>query len=110
MAGTFVVAKAKNGKFRFSLKATNKQVVLTSQLYTARSSALRGVESIRKNVVVDARFLLKTARDGSPYFVLMGRNGQVIGTSETYKSTAAMRKGIASVRANARSAKVVDEA
>ena len=109
MAGTFVIAKARNGKFRFNLKATNKQVVLTSQLYTARASALRGIESARKNVVVDARFLLKTAKDGSPYFVLLARNGQVIGTSETYKSTAAMKKGIASVRANATSAKVVDE-
>lgn len=109
MAGTFVVVKARNGKFRFNLMATNKQVVLTSEFYTAKPSALRGVESVRKNVAVDARFLRKTAKDGSPYFVLMATNGQVIGTSEMYKSAAAMEKGIASVRANALAAKLVDE-
>jgi uncharacterized protein YegP (UPF0339 family) len=50
----------------------------------------------------------KTAKDGSRYFTLTATNGQVIGTSETYSSAAAMENGIASVKANAPCATVID--
>ena len=71
MGSQFIVATSRNRKFRVYLTATNRDVVLTGQVYTAKPSALRGVESIRTNVAIDSRFLLKTAKDGSPYFVLL---------------------------------------
>ena len=109
MPATFEIVKARNGKFRFNLKAVNKQVILTSELYVAKAGALKAIESVRRNATEPARFLTKTAKDGSPYFVLLARNGQVVGTSEMYKTVRAMGHGIASVRANAPRAKVVDE-
>ncbi len=109
MAATFVVSKGRTGKFRFNLLASNKQVILTSESYAAKASALNGVESVRKNAALDERFERKTAKDGSVYFVLLSRNGQVIGTSQMYKSGAGAAKGIASVKANAPSAKLVED-
>ncbi len=110
MAGSFVVEKGSTGKFRFNLRAGNNQVILTSEAYETKASALAGVESVRKNSQSDARFTRKTAKNGSPYFVLTSTNGQVIGTSETYSSTAAMENGIKSVATNAPTAAVVDNA
>ncbi|MCV5334869.1 YegP family protein, partial [Escherichia coli] len=77
---------AKNGKVHFNLKASNGQVILSSETYDSRKSAENGIESVRKNSQVDARFERKTAKDGSAYFVLKAANGEPIGKSEMYKS------------------------
>ena len=81
MAGKFEISKRKNGEFQFNLKAANGQVILTSEGYKARDSALNGIESVRTNSQDDGRFERLTAKDGSPYFVLKAGNGQVIGHS-----------------------------
>ena len=44
----FVVRKGKTGLFRFNLVGPNGKVIATSQAYQSRSSALRGIESVRK--------------------------------------------------------------
>jgi len=49
MAGKFVVKKSQNGKFRFNLLASNGQVIATSETYESKTSALNGVESVRKH-------------------------------------------------------------
>ena len=49
MAGKFVLKKNAKGKFHFNLVATNGQVIATSETYEAKPSALKGIESVRKN-------------------------------------------------------------
>lgn len=48
MAGKFEVKGGASGKFRFNLKASNGQVILTSQSYAEKRSALAGAESVRR--------------------------------------------------------------
>jgi len=45
----FEVKEAKNGKFHFNLKATNGQVIGTSQMYSSESGAKNGTQSVAKN-------------------------------------------------------------
>lgn len=45
----FEVYADKAGEFRFRLKATNGQVIATSEGYKAIASCLNGIESIKKN-------------------------------------------------------------
>jgi uncharacterized protein len=108
MAGQFELKKSDSGKFMFNLKSGNGRVILTSQRYQTKSSAQAGIESVKKHASDDANFERKTSAGGQPYFVLKAVNTQVVGQSEMYSSTAAMEKGIASVKANAATAKVVD--
>jgi len=108
MAGSFVIEKGSTGKFHFNLRAANNEIILTSETYEAKASAENGIASVRTNSQDDARFTRKTATDGSPYFVLTATNGQVIGASEMYSSTAARDNGIKSVATNAPSAVIVD--
>lgn len=109
MPGTFVIQKGSKDAVRFNLRAGNNQVILTSESYSTKASALTGIESVRKNSQDDARFTRKKAKDGSAYFVLTAKNGETIGKSEMYTSTAGMENGIKSVAANAPGAKVVDK-
>ena len=92
--------KRSGDQYMFNLKAGNHEVILTSERYTTKASAQDGIASVRQNSPVDARYQLKTASDGSPFFALTGANGQVIGRSEMYSTAAARDKGVASVKAN----------
>ena len=47
----FEVYEDKGGEFRFRLKATNGQVIATSEGYKAKASCLNGIESVKKNAV-----------------------------------------------------------
>ena len=108
MAGQFEVKQSDNGQFMFNLNAPNGQVILTSELYQAKASAKKGIESVRKHAADDAHFERRTSSGGKPYFVLKAANHQIVGTSEIYSSVTVMDKGIVSVKANAPSAPVVD--
>ncbi len=108
MAGNFVINKATDGRFYFHLKAANGQIILSSQMYTAKNSAENGVESVRTNATDDANFERLTDANGKPYFVLKAANAQVIGTSQMYSSPAEMENGIASVKTNAADAALRD--
>jgi len=108
MPGYYEIISAAGSQFRFNLKADNHLVILTSESYSSKQSAQAGIESVRKNSADDARYQRKTAKDNSPYFVLVAANGEVIGQSQMYSSTSTMESGIASVKANAPSATVKD--
>jgi uncharacterized protein YegP (UPF0339 family) len=93
----------------FNLKATNGQVILTSERYKSKQAAQDGIESVRKNSADDKRFERLQAKDGSPYFNLTATNGQTIGRSEMYKSVASRDAGIESVKKNGPGATLKDE-
>jgi len=109
MAGKFVCTKSKDGQDKFVLKATNGQVILTSERYKSAKSCANGIESVRKNSQDENRFEVKEAKDGRTYFVLKAANGQAIGKSQMYKSTSGCSNGIKSVAENAPDAEVVHE-
>ena len=108
MPGKFEVFEDKGGKFRFRLKAANGQIILASQGYKSKDSAMSGIESVRKNAASDAQFERKESK-GQFMFNLKATNGQVIGTSERYTTAAACENGIQSVMKNALGANVEDQ-
>jgi uncharacterized protein YegP (UPF0339 family) len=110
MAGKFELNTSSNGKFFFNLKASNGQIILSSEMYESKSAAENGIESVKKNAADDARYDRLTSKNGDPYFVLKAANGQQIGRSETYKSAAAMENGIESVKKNAPDAQIAETA
>jgi len=106
--GKFEIKKDRSGQFRFNLKASNGQVILSSEAYKTKAACENGIASVKKNCKSDKCFDTKVAKNGKPYFNLKSTNGQVIGASQMYASNATMRNGIASVKNNAPKAKVVD--
>ncbi len=43
MAAKFVVKKGTTGKFRFSLRASNGEVIATSETYNTKAAALKAL-------------------------------------------------------------------
>ena len=109
MPGKFELYKDKAGEFRFRLKAGNGEIILASEGYKQKASAMNGIESVRKNAQHDARFERMEPSSGKPRFNLKASNGQVIGTSESYSSASARDNGIKSVMKNAPDAKLDDQ-
>jgi uncharacterized protein YegP (UPF0339 family) len=108
MAGKYVVKTAKNGKVFFSLKASNGQIILSSEMYDTRKAADAGIESIKRNAGNESRFERKKSSKGEDYFVLKASNGEPIGKSEMYSSARSMESGIASVIKNGPDAPVTE--
>lgn len=104
----FEITKRKNGEFQFNLKATNGEIILTSEGYVAKDSCKKGIESVRRNSQMDSRYEMNNSKDGKFYFTLKAANGKVVGVSETYENEANRKKGMASLKKNAPNASLSD--
>lgn len=108
MAGKFEIYADKAGEFRFRLKASNGQIVLSSEGYKSKASAMKGAESVQTNCEDEGNYDRTTTGGGQFRFNLKAKNRQVIGTSQSYASEATRDKGIASVSLAAKGAPIVE--
>ena len=108
MAANFELTKSSTGKLRFNLLAANKRVVLASESYGTRAAAVAGIASVRKNAALRERFERRVARNGKTYFVLLARNGEIIGQSQMYAHPTSCYVGIRSVMGNAAKAALLE--
>lgn len=120
--GKFVVKETNTG-VKFDLKAGNGEVIATSEVYSSKAACEKGIESVKKNAAVanvedqtvegfatekNPKFEVYADKAGEFRFRLKATNGQVIATSEGYKSKSGCMNGIESVKKNAPEAEVVD--
>ena len=110
MTGWFELSKSTDGQFRFVLKAGNAETILTSELYTTKTSAGNGIASVQANSALDARYDKNEAKNGKFYFNLKAANHQIVGTSQMYQSASGRDNGIASVKTNGASTTIKTEA
>ena len=122
--GKYVIKETKTG-FTFRLKAGNGEVIGTSEVYKALASCKNGIASVAKNAPVAAvedqtvegfekaknpKFEIYTDKACELRFRLKAGNGEIILASEGYSSMSGCKNGIESVRKNADSEAVVEEA
>lgn len=121
--GKFVIKKTNTG-VKFDLKATNGQVIATSEVYSSDAACKNGIESVKKNAPVagiedqtvegaaavkNPKFEVYADKAGEYRFRLTATNGQVIAVSEGYKAMASCLNGIESVKNNAPDADIAEE-
>lgn len=121
--GKFLIKKTNTG-VKFDLKATNGQVIATSEVYASDAACKKGIESVAKNAPIAAvedqtvegyavekhpKFEIYTDKAGEFRFRLKATNGQVIATGEGYKTHANCLNGVESVKKNAVDAEIVTE-
>lgn len=121
--GKFVVKETKTG-IMFNLKATNGQVIATSEVYSSKDACMNGIASVKKNSVAapvedqtvegyatekNPKFEVYTDKAGEFRFRLKATNGQIIATGEGYKTKANCLNGIESIKNNAPEADIVEE-
>ncbi|MBQ7796583.1 MAG: YegP family protein [Lachnospiraceae bacterium] len=121
--GKFVIRTTETGT-KFDLKATNGQVIATSQVYKSAATCKNGVASVQKNAPIAAvenqtvegwaveknpKFEVYTDKAGEYRFRLKATNGQVIAVSEGYTTIANCMNGVESVKKNAVGAEIITE-
>ena len=120
--GKFVIKKTKTG-VKFDLKATNGQVIATSEVYTTLTNCKKGIASVIKNSGADVedqtvegfevkknpKYEIYTDKKGEYRFRLKAANGQIIAVSEGYTTKPNCEKGVASVAKNAVGAPIEEE-
>ena len=109
MAGKFELYKDAIDEYRFRLKAGNGEIILVSEGYKTKAGAENGIDSVKTNAPIDARYERKMSTDNKYYFNLQAANDQVIGTSEMYETAAGRDDGIESVKTNAPTAETDDQ-
>lgn len=107
MAAQFELKTARDRRSYFNLLASNGKVILTSQMYTTRAGARKGIRSVQSNAGIANRYERRQGKGGKSHFVLKAANHRVVGTSETYSSKAKMEKGIKSAMKNGKVKKTV---
>ena len=108
MAGKFELYTDKAGEFRFRLKAGNGENIGASEGYKAKSSALNGIESVKKNATDDSRYEVKETSSGKFMFNLKAANHRVILTSQMYTTKAGAENGCDAVKRAAPDAPTVE--
>ena len=121
--GKFAIKETKTG-VKFNLKASNGEIILSSQVYKSDKSCMNGIKSVIKNAPIAAveiqteenykiekcpKFEIYEDKAGETRFRLKARNGQIIGVSEGYKAFKSAQNGIASVIKNAQGEQIVRE-
>lgn len=96
--GKFEVSLNSKNEYYFKLKAPNGEIILVSESYKNRQGCDNGIQSVRENAFMEESFDIRISSDKKRYFVLKAKNGEIIGTSETYKSISGVVNGIESVR------------
>jgi uncharacterized protein YegP (UPF0339 family) len=109
MPAQYILRKAKNDQFYFTLTANNNEPILSSEMYTSKDGAKNGIQSVMTNSPEDSRYTKLTASGGKFYFRLKAANNQTIGTSEMYNSEAGRDKGIEAVKKVGPTAKLSDQ-
>ena len=121
--GKFVMRKTNTG-IKFDLKASNGQVIATSEVYTTAAACKNGIASVQKNAPVagvedqtvegfekvkNPKFEIYKDKAGEFRFRLKATNGQVIAVSEGYTTMNSCENGIDSVKKNAVDSPIVEE-
>ncbi len=120
--GKFAIKKVPTG-IRFDLKAANGEIICNSEVYTTKSACLKGIASVAKNAPIAAvedqtqpdfkkekhpKFEIYNDKAGDWRFRLKARNGEIIASSEPYKSLKSCQNGIESVKKNAADSETVE--
>ena len=121
--GKFAVKQVKTG-IMFNLKASNGQVIATSEVYNSDAACRNGIESVRKNAPIapvenqtvegfqvekHPKFEVYLDKAGEYRFRLKATNGQIIAVGESYTQLSSCLNGIESVKKNAPDAEIVVE-
>lgn len=119
--GKYEVRKSEAG-YHFHLKAGNGEIIGSSEVYNSKDACMNGIRSVQANGPVaeiedqtaegfktemNPKYVVKLDKAGKYRFNLTAKNGQVILSSQDYKSSDACMNGIDSVKKNAAGSAIV---
>lgn len=102
----FKIFKDKTGKYRFLLKANQKQIIFTSRGYTSRLICFNYIQLIKNFALKDDKYERHISHNNSPYFTLKVSRKKVIGQSEKFINKSVMENMITLIKTHAKKADI----
>lgn len=108
-SGNYDVEKAASGEYYFNLEAANGEIIGTSEMYSTKSNATKGVKDTVEAVEdyrtfretrTGARFEVFEGNNGEYFFSLHAANGERVLRSEGYVKEASALNGTFSIADN----------
>jgi len=86
-----------NGKYAANLVASNGEVLLRTESYTALSGIKSGIETVKNNIAKD-NFAISVDKNGNYFFKLYSSSTRLLCVSEGYSTKAVLESAIESVK------------
>ena len=106
-AGKWIIFE-ENGRFYANLVASNGEILLRTEAYSALSGIKSGIETINKNVKAD-NFALSIDKNGKYFFKLYSSKTRLLCVSEVYANKTLCERAVESVKRFSQTAVVVRE-
>lgn len=85
------------GFFKYRLKASNGEILIVSQGYSARTGATNGIDTLKRNIETGT-FEIYTDKNDFSQFAIKGNAGRIIALGEFYESKKRCESAIESVK------------
>lgn len=97
-----------DGAYFFQLKASNGEMLITSEEYTSMRGAIQGIETFKSNIAKD-NFKISVSKKGKYIVKLLTNQGSLLTQGEKYATRARAMNAIASIKRFAQTAVRVEE-
>ena len=105
-AGKWVIERNEDGSYRFELRASNGEKLLSSIDYASLSGAKSGIVTHKTNILKDDHIVISRNKKGQYFFKLLNGSKQLLCTGETYQTRARCESAVESVKRFAETAVV----
>lgn len=108
LLGKWIILKKRDKEYLAVLKASNGEIMLSSEIYTTSEGAKSGIATIIKGVETGA-FVFHSNKSGVFYFKLKSATNKLLCVSEIYKTKDGCIASAESVKRIAKDSTIVDE-
>lgn len=108
LSSIYEISTSKDGQYRFVFKAPNGEILLTSELFKAKTSALNTIESLKINSMNLENFDILTTKNGKKYFNIKSKNHHILATSQFYNDMESLELGMKLVLKYSQTEKIID--
>ncbi len=106
----FEMFKGNDNQHYFRLKSEDGKVLLSSEAYSQKDNATKGIESVKRNIAIAERLEKKQSEVGKHFFNVKSTNGQVVGTSAQFDTPELRDQWIEKLRKATPQAQVIEVA
>jgi len=94
---TFEIARSRDKKYYWNLKASFGQVLLTSGIYSSKDNCIEGIV-LSKESIKNSNFLPQQTTNGEYYIVQISIDCQFLSRSEFYSTKESMEIGLIAIK------------
>lgn len=102
------IGQGQSQEHYFRYIGANRTQILRSEGYASRQGAVGGAQSVKTNAVDPAAYDRLQSQDSRFYFNMKAHNGEVIATSQLYRTAEQREQAISDVQLNAPHAPIRD--